>query len=64
MSDFLKEMRSEARVRMEQYKQERAELEKAAERIAQLDALIAEAEAEFGDLCSRCSAKEEANAPK
>lgn len=53
MSHFKREMRQEARVRVEQYRRERDLLLKAPERIAELEALILEAEEEYGSLDKR-----------
>lgn len=57
MSKFLEEMRAEARVRVQQYRKERDQLSNAAARIAELDALILEAEEEFGSLDKRIPEK-------
>lgn len=47
MSKLLKEIRQEVQVRLDAFKRERSELQKAAERIAVLDLSIAEAQVEL-----------------
>lgn len=44
MSEFKNEMKREAKVRIDQYEREKAQLAKAPERIAELNVLIAEAQ--------------------
>lgn len=58
MSKFLEEMATEAEVRVNSYKAERANLSKAAARIEELDTLIAEAEGEAVAIKSRLPKKE------
>lgn len=53
MSKFLCEIRREIEVRLGGARQERETLSKAAERIAELDALISEAEGELASLNTR-----------
>jgi hypothetical protein len=59
VSKFLEEMATEAEIRVRTYKAERDSLTKAAARIAELDALIEEAEGEVVSFKSRLPTKEE-----
>lgn len=64
MSKFLADMAQEAKVRVASYKAERETLTKAAARIEELDALIAEAEGEVVALKSRLPKEEVALDPR
>ncbi len=59
MSKFLEDIHREVQVRIDTYKRERDNLAKAAERVVELDALIAEAEAELSSFAARIPPKPE-----
>ena len=53
MSKFLQDIKQEIKVRLQQYKARKKELEGAAAELATLDALIAEAQAELDAIKAR-----------
>lgn len=64
MSKFLEDMAREAKVRIDGYHRERAELLGASMRIAELDTLIEEAQEEHQSLLSRLPKKEKVDDAK
>lgn len=63
MSKFLREIQSEIQIRIRTYKQEKVELAKAADRMLELDDLIAEAQGELETLSVRIPKENKEDVP-
>ncbi len=62
MSKFLADIRREVEIRVDGYKREKESLAKAAERVVELDELIAEAETELTSISARLPKEEKKDA--